>query len=42
VLYISQVEDVDAKFADLTKLRENKWVDDKPKPVVKKVKVGFC
>jgi hypothetical protein len=34
-----QVEDVDNKFADLKKLKENNWVDDKPKAVVKKVKV---
>lgn len=35
-----QVEDVDSKFAELKKLKDNNWVDDKPNPVVKKVKVG--
>lgn len=33
-----QVEDVDMKFEELKKLKDNNWVDDKPKPVVKKVK----
>lgn len=34
------MEDVDNKFAELKKLKDNNWVDDKPKPVIKKVKVG--
>ncbi|XP_045160597.2 uncharacterized protein LOC123525537 [Mercenaria mercenaria] len=33
-----QVEDVDKKFDELTKLKENNWVDDKPKPAVQKIK----
>lgn len=33
------MEDVDSKFEELKKLQDNNWIDDKPKPVVKKVKV---
>ena len=32
----SQVEDVDHKFAELSKLHANNWLDDEPKVVQKK------
>ena len=40
LILLTQVEDVDMKFGQLDKLRENNWQDDKP--VVKKKIVKVC